>query len=88
MTMKLLRALSLVLLLSVPYYLIYIDCGGEIVADHTEVKKLLAGAKRMRLVPHLPVALNLSGLYEELLAPLLPTQASEGEAIKDRVARM
>lgn len=36
----------------------------------------------------LPVALNLAGLYEELLAPLLPTPSAEGEDIKDRVARM
>lgn len=36
----------------------------------------------------LPVALNLGGLYEQLLLPLMPYKPREKEKIKDQVARI
>ena len=36
----------------------------------------------------MPVALNLGGLYEQLLLPLMPYKPREKEKLKDQVARI
>ena len=36
----------------------------------------------------LPIALNLSGLYEQLLKALMPIEAKSGESIKDQTQRL
>ena len=45
-------------------------------------------AEAEQLITPLPIALNLGGLYEQLLKALMPIEAISGESIKDQTQRL
>jgi hypothetical protein len=60
------------------------DSAKWVVSDYFESEWAVDDAPRVAL----PVALNLGGLYEKLLAPLLPHAALDGETCGEHVARV
>jgi Domain of unknown function (DUF4391) len=60
------------------------DSAKWVVSDYFESEWAVDDSARATL----PVALNLGGLYEKLLAPLLPHAALDGESLGEHVTRL
>lgn len=59
------------------------DTSKWVISSYFKTKWLPANTKRAAL----PVALNLGGLYQELLKPLLPCEGKQGESLKTLAER-